>query len=117
MNVIAARRLSDEAARVAHLVPWMQQLATRGDAKAAFPKAELAAFQQAGILAIPLPNEAPNRATARADVLVQILAQLGRGNLSVGRLLETHINARRSDCSLRHADATSTGGGREGAAG
>ena len=72
----------------------MQQLATKGDTEAAFPKAELAALRQAGILAIPLPNEAPNLARARADLLAQTLAQLGRGNLSVGRLVEAHINAR-----------------------
>jgi len=94
MNVFPAWRLPDEAGRVAKLVPWMQQLATNGDAEAAFPKIELAALRQAGILAIPLPNEAPNWARARADLLAQTLAQLGRGNLSVGRLVEAHINAR-----------------------
>ena len=59
MNVLTSRRLPDEAARVADLVPWMQQLATKGDAEAAFPKAELEALRQAAILAIPLPKEAP----------------------------------------------------------
>ena len=63
MNLITAQRLPDEAARVADLVPWMQQLATKGDAEAAFPRTELAALRQAGILAIPLPNEAPNWAS------------------------------------------------------
>ena len=94
MNVIAARRVPDEAVRTADLVPWMQQLATRGDTKAAFPESELAALQQAEILAIPLPNEAPYQAGARADLLAETLVQLGRGNLSVGRLVEAHINAR-----------------------
>ena len=94
MNVLTARRLPDEAARVADLVPWMQQLATKGDADAAFPTAELEALRQAGILAIPLPREAPYWAGARADLLARTLAQLGRGNLSVGRLVEAHINAR-----------------------
>jgi alkylation response protein AidB-like acyl-CoA dehydrogenase len=94
MNDIAARRLPDEAAQVADLVPWMQQLAARGDAEATFPEIELAALQQAGILAIPLPNDAPHRGSACADLLAQTLTQLGRGNLSVGRLIEAHINAR-----------------------
>jgi alkylation response protein AidB-like acyl-CoA dehydrogenase len=94
MNILSDRRLSDEAARAADLVPWMQQLATRGDAEATFPTAELAAVRQAGILAIPLPNEAPDRVRAHADLLAQTLMQLGRGNLSVGRLVEAHINAR-----------------------
>jgi alkylation response protein AidB-like acyl-CoA dehydrogenase len=94
MNVLTVRRLPDEAARAADLVPWMQQLATKGDADAAFPKAELDGLRQAGILAIPLPSEAPYWAGVRADLLAQTLAQLGRGNLSVGRLVEAHINAR-----------------------
>ena len=72
----------------------MQQLATTGDTEAAFPESELAALQRAGILALPLPNEASYQADARADVLAETLAQLGRGNLSVGRLVEAHINAR-----------------------
>jgi alkylation response protein AidB-like acyl-CoA dehydrogenase len=94
MNIIAARRLPEEAARTAELVPWMQQLATRGDTEAAFPESELAALQRAGILAVPLPNEALYQADARGDVLAETLAQLGRGNLSVGRLVEAHVNAR-----------------------
>jgi len=94
MNVLTARRLPDEAERVADLVPWMQQLAAKGDAEAAFPKAEFEALRQAGIVAIPLPKEAPYWAGARADLLARTLAQLGRGNLSVGRLVEAHINAR-----------------------
>src|SRR6185437_16876545 len=59
MNVLTARRLPDEAERVADLVPWMQQLATKGDAEGVFPTAELEGLRQAGILAIPLPKEAP----------------------------------------------------------
>jgi alkylation response protein AidB-like acyl-CoA dehydrogenase len=94
MNVIATQRPRDEAARVADLVPWMQRLATEGDSEGAFPKAELATLQQVGVLAVPLPNEAPDVASERADLLYRTLAQLGRGNLAVGRLVEAHINAR-----------------------
>ena len=94
MNVVAAQRLPDEPARVADLVPWMQRLASKGDADAAFPKAELEALRQAGILAIPLPSEVRYVAGPRADRLAQTLAQIGRGNLSVGRLVEAHVNAR-----------------------
>lgn len=93
MNVIAGSPLPDAAARVTGLVPWMQQRAIDGD-EAAFPEAEMAALRRAGILAVPLPNEAPHLAMARADRLAHVLAQLGRGNLSVGRLVEAHINAR-----------------------
>ena len=71
MNVLTARRLPDEAARVADLVPWMQLLATKGDAEATFPSAELEALRQVGILAIPLPREAAYWAGARADLLAR----------------------------------------------
>lgn len=94
MNVIAARWHPVVAARVADLVPWMQDLATEGDAKGEFPQAELTALQRAGVLAIPLPNEAPDEARARADILGRTLAELGRGNLALGRLVEAHINTR-----------------------
>lgn len=94
MNDIATPWRPDEAARVAELVPWMQRLAGNSDAEGAFPAAELAALQQAGVLAITLPNEAPNAARECADLLCRTLAQLGRGNLAVGRLVEAHINAR-----------------------
>ena len=50
MNVIAARWHPVVAARVADLVPWMQDLATEGDAKGEFPQAELTALQRAGYL-------------------------------------------------------------------
>lgn len=94
MNVTPTQWPRDEAARVGELVPWMQQLATEGDAEGAYPKAELATLQQVGVLAVPLPNEAPDLASERADILCRTLAQLGRGNLAVGRLVEAHINAR-----------------------
>jgi len=59
-----------------------------------FPKTELAALRQNGVLAIPLPSEAPDCAKKHADILARTLAELGRGNLSVGRLVEAHTNAR-----------------------
>src|SRR5579859_2283509 len=94
MNVIATQWRPDEAARVAELVPWMQLLAADSDVEGAFPAAEMAALQQAGVLAITLPNEAPKAARECADRLGRTLAQLGRANLAVGRLVEAHINAR-----------------------
>lgn len=63
----------------------------------AFPEEEFQRIAAAGLLAAPLP-----RALGGADLggvpgatlpLLELLAQLGRGNLSVGRLYEGHVNA------------------------
>jgi alkylation response protein AidB-like acyl-CoA dehydrogenase len=91
MNIVARQSLGDEVTRVVDLVPWMQESAHCEDA---FPEAELAALSRAGVLAVPLPNEAPDQALPRAELLARTLVELGRGNLSVGRLVEAHINAR-----------------------
>ena len=72
----------------------MQQLATKGDAEAAFPEAELDALAASRDPRHPLAERGALLGRARADLLAQTLAQLGRGNLSVGRLVEAHINAR-----------------------
>ena len=82
-------------ARVATLVPWMQQNAPRLDDAAAFPAEEVAALRGIGALALPLPIEQDVAASdLLADQLARILAHIGIGNLSVGRLNEAHVNAR-----------------------
>jgi alkylation response protein AidB-like acyl-CoA dehydrogenase len=74
--------------RVRDLVPWMQQRAPALDDAASFPADEIAALRDAGALAVPLPIE------HGGDALGDLLMQLGRGNLSVGRIVEAHVNAR-----------------------
>ena len=115
MNVIAARRLPDEAARTAELVPWMQQLATRGDTEAAFPESELAALRQAGILAIPLPNEAPYQADGTRRCF-GANPGAARSRKSFRRPAGRSAYQRTaSDCPLWHAGSAGTGdGGRAG---
>src|ERR1700719_2904079 len=79
------------------LVPWMQQRAAHLDDAAAFPTEEIAALREAGILALPLPIDqdlSPQDVRAVADSLADVLVQVGRGNLAVGRVVEAHINAR-----------------------
>jgi alkylation response protein AidB-like acyl-CoA dehydrogenase len=54
-------------------------------------------LQKAGALATALPIEHDVRSDhsdARADRLATLLMQIGAGNLSVGRVIEAHINAR-----------------------
>jgi len=82
---------------VSALVPWMQQRAAQLDDAAAFPTEELAALREAGVLALPLPIDhdlSPRDVRAVADSLADVLVQIGRGNLAVGRVVEAHINAR-----------------------
>ena len=80
------------AAHVAAMVPWMQQRAGALDRAAAFPDEEIAALREAGLLAMRLPVEQPD--SDSIALLADVLMELGRGNLAVGRLVEAHINAR-----------------------
>ena len=68
------------------LVPAMQERATTLDAHAAYPVADMQAIRELGLLAVPLTDADPG-------LLCDILATLGQGNLSVGRLFEAHVNA------------------------
>jgi alkylation response protein AidB-like acyl-CoA dehydrogenase len=82
---------------VSALVPWMQQRAAQLDEAGTFPTEELAALREAGVLALPLPidqNLSPHDVGAVADSMADVLVQVGRGSLAVGRVVEAHINAR-----------------------
>lgn len=82
-----ARRLADQIAR----------LAAGSDDERAFPDEEFRLIREAGLLAAPLPRTAGGRGLdgSPATMLEQLLLlkELGRGNLSVGRLYEGHVNA------------------------
>jgi hypothetical protein len=71
---------------IAALIPWMQNRASTLDRDAAFPAAELEHLRSAGALSPSLD---------RAGDLAALLVLVGQGNLSVGRILEAHINALR----------------------
>jgi alkylation response protein AidB-like acyl-CoA dehydrogenase len=74
---------------VADLIPAMQRRAEALDRDAAFPTEDIAALRHAGALSPPLPIQG----TGTAEDLATLLALVGQGNLSVGRILEAHINA------------------------
>jgi alkylation response protein AidB-like acyl-CoA dehydrogenase len=74
---------------IAELIPWMQNRADGLDREAAFPAEEVACLRRAGALSPPLPV----KGTGTAGDLAELLTLVGRGNLSVGRILEAHINA------------------------
>jgi hypothetical protein len=84
---------------LAALVPGMQQRAVALDQAGIFPAEDIEALRALGALAAPTPTALgglglgtePEAALAVMDAL----RLLGRGNLSVGRLFEAHVNALR----------------------
>jgi alkylation response protein AidB-like acyl-CoA dehydrogenase len=81
--------MSELLEAVSELVPFMRSRAEALDRDAAFPTAEIDRLRQAGALAPPLPV----LGTGKADELAALLRLAGQGNLSVGRILEAHVNA------------------------
>jgi len=85
--------------QVAASVPEMQQRAPMLDEAAAFPTEELSRLRDLGALAAPVPQLLGGLgwgSESRGAVpLMHLLRLLGRGNLSVGRLFEAHVNALR----------------------
>nr|WP_294520647.1 acyl-CoA dehydrogenase family protein [uncultured Rhodopila sp.] len=77
---------------LAELVPWMQSRADALDRDSAFPAEEVARLHHLGVLALPLPVAANTRDDALAGTLAAMLVLIGQGNLSVGRVIEAHIN-------------------------
>ncbi|MFL5287259.1 MAG: acyl-CoA dehydrogenase [Rhodopila sp.] len=80
------------AQQVAALLPAMRGRAGRLDHDAAFPSDDIAALRAADALSLKLPAEAP--APPLIEQLAAVLTLVGSGNLSVGRVLEAHLNAR-----------------------
>ncbi|HEY4173033.1 MAG TPA: acyl-CoA dehydrogenase family protein [Rhodopila sp.] len=66
----------------AEWIPWMQSRADALDRDAAFPAEEFDLLRGIGALSAPLS----------VDELAPLLALIGQGNLSVGRILEAHVN-------------------------
>lgn len=80
-------------ARLAEMVPWMQGRAGALDRDAAFPAEEVDRLRACGALSLPLPVHAGGRDDRVVDQLASVLTLSGTGNLSVGRVLEAHVNA------------------------
>jgi alkylation response protein AidB-like acyl-CoA dehydrogenase len=77
---------------VAQSVPWMQDRAETLDRDAAFPDQEIERLHRLGALTMPLPVQGNGRNETLADALAALLVLAGQGNLSVGRVLEAHVN-------------------------
>jgi alkylation response protein AidB-like acyl-CoA dehydrogenase len=76
-------------AALAEQLPWMQSRADSLDRDSAFPAEEIVRLHRLGALTHRLPVEFGEG----ADSLAPMLILAGQGNLSVGRVLEAHINA------------------------
>jgi alkylation response protein AidB-like acyl-CoA dehydrogenase len=92
MSIPVPERVTGLVAAVAALVPVIRDRAASLDRTAAFPTEDIADLQCAGALSLPLPVEAPS--SGAIEQLASALMLVGSGNLSVGRVLEAHINAR-----------------------
>lgn len=67
---------------VTDLIPWMQSRAGMLDREARFPDEEIARLRLQGVLAPMSPDQS-----------AAMLVEVGQGNLSVGRIIEAHVNA------------------------
>ncbi|HYI14913.1 MAG TPA: acyl-CoA dehydrogenase family protein [Thermomicrobiales bacterium] len=87
----------DLAATARQVADEIATLAAGTDDERAFPVEEFRLIREAGLLAAPLPQNAGgcglDGSPATALDLLLLLKEVGRGNLSVGRLYEGHVNA------------------------
>jgi len=58
-----------------------------------FPHREFAAIREEGLLSVTLPGEPLDANGANTPATLRLLQSIGRGNLSVGRIYEGHLNA------------------------
>ena len=83
--------------RAATVALQLHQLAPRYDASRSFPDQSMAAIREAGLLAAPLAVDQGGHAVSGCPAsrlgLLRLLKHIGRGDLSVGRLYEGHVNA------------------------
>lgn len=83
--------------RLRDLVPDMQRRAAELDRMEGFPEEDVADLRALGLLSAPLPRAAGGFGAGTepdgALLLLEVLGLLGKGNPSVGRLYEAHVNA------------------------
>ena len=58
-----------------------------------YPAREMDALREAGLLHVTLPGEPLDHRHDNTAALLQLLQQIGQGNLAVGRIYEGHVNA------------------------
>lgn len=100
MNALPQNCIDTGPARIAVAVRAVSRRAAERadglDRDGGFPAEDIADAHAAGLLTAPLPvalGGAGLDAPHRAPVLADLLAQIGRGSLALGRLYEGHVNA------------------------
>lgn len=100
MNFIVQDATEISSIRIAAAARVVSRLAAERagtlDRDGGFPVEDIAHCHEAGLLAAPLPEHlggAGLDAPEMAPVLLDVLAQIGRGSLALGRLYEGHVNA------------------------
>ena len=92
----SAGRLLEGGTGLASLSRWLSE-ATRTSAETEFPESALSLLRRGGWLEVALPTEFGGLGlgieAGRTTVLLRLLAAVGRGDLSVGRVFEGHVNA------------------------
>ncbi len=98
-QAVPLTRLETLLDRVARYEPTMRGRATALDAAVRFAEDDLYALRELGVLAAPLPARLGGLGLGTepegASGILALLRLLGRGNLSVGRVFEAHVNALR----------------------
>lgn len=79
--------------QAAQLAKQMTKVAHQTDETGSFPHQEFSWLAEAGLLEVTLPDEALDYQQKSTAQLLQLLKLVGKGNLSVGRIYEGHINA------------------------
>jgi alkylation response protein AidB-like acyl-CoA dehydrogenase len=91
-NAIARQNpLKTAITLAAELAQLREQQEYESDAE--FPSEEFRLLREAGLLQVTLPEHYLDFAAFRTPDLLQLLKLVGKGNLSVGRIYEGHINA------------------------
>nr|WP_199316417.1 acyl-CoA dehydrogenase family protein [Chroococcidiopsis sp. [FACHB-1243]] len=89
--------LAELLVRAEEIADFCASNAAAIDVNGAFPVKEFESIAQAGLLAAPLPPELGGLGlgidSSRTWETLQLLKQIGRGNLAVGRIYEGHVNA------------------------
>ena len=84
-------------AKLEALIPAMLGRATALDQASTFPAIDLADLRAAGVLAAPIPTAlgglGAGTEPSGSGLILALMLALGRGNLSVARLIEAHVNA------------------------
>ncbi|MBB4079212.1 alkylation response protein AidB-like acyl-CoA dehydrogenase [Lewinella aquimaris] len=89
----AAPSVSFDFGRVDRLTEQFAEWAADTYADGGFPHREIAALRNAGLLYVTLPGQPLDLRARHTATLLQLLQRIGKGNLSVGRIYEGHVNA------------------------